>query len=301
VTSFRSAILNCIAAQLASLTHPYPMTNQRKRGGAATKRMLVAAMLWLSAVGQTAGAGTTVEVIDTEPANRTVTLDAGQTFYMRIAYSTDTPVRIWARPYFEGREVNAGSNPSRVHEGEGETLGWFFFLGDPGQQVDEIRISAGDGSTTGTHELERLPVRITAGTATLPSRAEPAWLAQLKTEEQRLQRADYERRMSEPLGAGDQAVAAGFMLVVLAIGIGSLLLPLRAMRRWEGGWRVAAAVPLLWVGFVVLRIVVGTASDPTSHNLWPFEILYAGVVSLALIVTLTVVRRAISVRARRGT
>jgi hypothetical protein len=292
--------LNWIAVQRDLLSHPPSMNHERKRRGSAPRWMAVRAMLGLAAWAavQAAGAATTVEVVDTEPADRTVTLARGQTFYMRIAYSTDTPVRIWVRPYFEGREVNAGSNPSRVHEGEGETLGWFFFLGEAGQQVDEIRISAGDGSKTGTHELERLPVRITAGTASVPARAEPAWLARLKAEEQRLQRADYERRMSEPLGAGDQAVAVGFMLVVLALGIGSLLLPLRAMRRWEGGWRVAAAVPLLWVGFVVLRIVVGTASDPTSHNLWPFEILYAGVLSLVLIGALTIARRATSAHAR---
>jgi hypothetical protein len=264
------------------------------------RRSSIAALFWLAAwaVAQAAGAATTVEVVETEPANRTVTLGAGQSFYMRIAYSTDTPVRIWARPYFEGREVNAGSNPSRVHDGEGETLGWFFFLGEPGQQVDEIRISAGDGSKTGTHELERLPVRITAGTAAAPAQTEPAWLVQLRAEEQRLQRADYERRMREPPGAGDQAFAAGFMLVVLAIGIGSLALPLRALRRWEGAWRAAAAVPLLWIGFLVLRIAVGTASDPTSHNLWPFEILYAGVVSLVLIGVMTLVRRTMAARAR---
>jgi hypothetical protein len=292
--------LNWIAAERRALLHPRAMIGKPKNGDSVRQRMSLPVMLLLAtcAVGQSAGAATTVEVLDTEPANRTGTLGPGQTFYMRISYSTDTPVRIWARPYFEGREVNAGSNPSRVHEGEGETLGWFFFLGEPGQQVDEIRISAGDGSKTGTHELERLPVRIAAGTASVPARAEPAWLARLKSEEERLQRADYERRMSEPLGAGDQAVAAGFMLVVLALGIGSLVLPLRAMRRWEGGWRVAAAVPVLWIGFVVLRIVVGTASDPTSHNLWPFEILYAGVVSLVLIGALTVARRATATRAR---
>jgi hypothetical protein len=276
------------------------MRERKNVDDSVTRRMSLPVMLWLAAwaFGQTASAATTVEVIDSEPADRTVTLDAGQTFYMRIAYSTDTPVRIWARPYFEGREVNAGSNPSRVHEGEGETLGWFFFLGEPGQQVDEIRITVGDGSTAGTHELARLPVRITAGSESGPMRAEPAWLVQLKKEEQRLQRADYERRMSEPLGAGDQAIAAGFLLAVLAIGIGSIALPLRAMRRWEGGWRVAAAVPVLWIGFVVLRIVVGTASDPTSHNLWPFELLYAGVGSLVLIGALTIARRATSAHAR---
>jgi hypothetical protein len=223
------------------------MIVRRKSGDSFMKRLSLPAVLCFvtCTVVRTASAATAVEVLDTEPASRDVTLGAGQTFYMRIAYSTDTPVHIWARPYFEGREVNAGSNPSRVHEGDGETLGWFFFLGEPGQQIDEIRITGGDGSTAGTHELARFPVRITAGTTPAAARAEPAWLVQLKAEDQRLQRADYERRAREPLGAGDQAIAAGFMLAVLAIGIGSIALPLRAVRRWEGAWRVAASVPLL--------------------------------------------------------
>lgn len=33
-------------------------------------------------------------------------------------------------------------------------------------------------------------------------------------------------------------------------------------------------------GFVVLRIIAGTSYDPTSHNLWPFEILSSGIVTL---------------------
>lgn len=248
------------------------------------------ALLSLAAAAD-AAAETTVEVLATEPASRTVTLGSGQTFYMRIGYATDTPVRIWARPYFEGREVNAGSNPSRLHEGQGEALGWFFFLGEPGQQVDEIRISAGDGSRDGRHELLRLPVRITGGAQTPSAAAEPDWLVRLRAEDERLRREDYERRMSEPLGAGEQLFAAGFMLAVLAIGIGGIALPVLALRRWQGVWRLAAALPAAWIGFVVLRIVLGTALDPTSHNLWPFEILQASVLSLVVIGALALARR----------
>jgi hypothetical protein len=263
-------------------------------GRSAIRRASVLALLWLaaSAAVQRAIAETTVEVIGTEPASRTVTLGGGETFYLRIAYATDVPVRIWARPYYEGGEVTAGSNPSHWHAGEGEALCWFFFLGEPGQQVDEIRISAGDGSEAGTRELLRLPVKITAGTGSEASTAEPAWLGELKAEQERLQREDYERRMSEPLRGGDQVLAIGFMLAVLAIGIGGVALPVLGVRRWEGRWRFAATLPALWVGFVVLRIVLGTALDPTSHNLWPFEILYASAVSLVLIGAMTVVRRA---------
>jgi hypothetical protein len=78
---------------------------------------------------------------------------------------------------------------------------------------------------------------------------------------------------------------------VLAIGIGGIALPILAMRRWQGAWRLAAAVPAGWVGLVVLRIVLGTALDPTSHNLWPFEILQASVASLVLTGALTLARR----------
>jgi hypothetical protein len=46
--------------------------------------------------------------------------------------------------------------------------------------------------------------------------------------------------------------------------------------KWRGGWRIGAAVPALVMAFVIGRIVVDTALDPTSHNLWPFEILMWG-------------------------
>ena len=261
--------------------------------GAATVRNLVPTLVLLTAllVARDAAAATEVEVLATEPADATVTLGNGQTFYLRIGYSTDTPVHIWARPFLGGREVNAGSNPSRRYEGEGEALAWFFFLGEPGQQVDEIRISAGDGSTAGTQTLLSVPVRITSGARPAPDSPEPTWLTRLKAEDERLQREDYERRMSEPLGVGDGLFAVGFMLAVVAIGIGGIALPVRAMRRWQGGWRLVAALPALWVAFVALRIVAGTALDPTSHNLWPFEILTASVTCLVIFGLIALAKR----------
>ena len=269
------------------------MIKKPSRSGAATAWAPCLAILLITLLFdcQTAAGATTVDVLATEPAERTLTLGSGQTFYMRIGYTTDAPVRIWARPYFEGREVNAGSNPSRLHDGEGEALAWFFFLGDAGQQVDEIRISAGDGTNAGTEVLQSFPVRITGGARTAADAPEPEWLTRLKTEDERLQREDYEQRMSEPLGPGGGLFAAGFMLAVLAIGIGGIALPIRNMRRWEGGWRLVAALPALWVGFVVLRIVLGTSVDPTSHNLWPFEIVQASVASLVLTALIALAKR----------
>jgi hypothetical protein len=81
------------------------------------------------------------------------------------------------------------------------------------------------------------------------------------------------------------------MLAVAALGIAGIAAPLWAIRRWRGGWRVAATVPALMVGFVVLRILFDTAGDPTSHNLWPFEILQVGVLSLGVVGVLLAARR----------
>ncbi len=236
----------------------------------------------VSALPHAAHAATEVRVLETWPAGDSVTLARNQNFYLRIAYSTDEPVHIWARPYYRGEEANAGSNPSPIYSGSGEALGWFFFMED-GERVDEIRITAGDGSTSGTQLVATYAVDVRAGDRPSADAAEPAWVTELRNENERLQREAYEKQMSEPASAGDALLAGGFMLAVLAIGLGGIAAPLWALWRWQGLWRAAAAVPALIIGYVVLRIVIDTTRDPTSHNLWPFELLQAGAISLVLI------------------
>ena len=84
---------------------------------------------------------------------------------------------------------------------------------------------------------------------------------------------------------------SGFMLAVLAVLIAGIGVPLWTVWKWRGAWRVAAAVPACAVLFVVLRIIVNAARDPTSHNLWPFEILQVGIVALVIVGVLKLMRR----------
>ena len=64
----------------------------------------------------------------------------------------------------------------------------------------------------------------------------------------------------------------GFV-VLLGVPLGYLALQARLLRRWRGGWRLAAAAPLpVWLVWVA-RFAWDTTVDPTSHNLFPFEIL----------------------------
>ncbi len=107
---------------------------------------------------------------------------------------------------------------------------------------------------------------------------------------------DAQRRASEPVSAGELAFFNGFVLAVLALLIVGIGVPLWSVWKWRGGWRVAAAVPAAIILFVVLRIVTDTSRDPTSHNLWPLEILQFGGVALLMVGGLKLARRFMGVR-----
>lgn len=73
-------------------------------------------------------------------------------------------------------------------------------------------------------------------------------------------------------------------LMHLTLGVATLaallLCTYRMASTWRAVWFVTAAV----VAVVFVRIVVEGVMDPTSHNLWPFEIgiaLFVGLVATA--------------------
>jgi hypothetical protein len=76
----------------------------------------------------------------------------------------------------------------------------------------------------------------------------------------------------------------GFIVVILAGGLGLLLciLVARAFGRWQGWWRWAMAIPLVLMLGVTLNILVATWLDPTSHNLWPIELVFMYAVASAM-------------------
>jgi len=241
---------------------------------------------WLS--GGVAQAQTRIDVLETWPAGNELTLARNQNFYLRLAYSSDQPIGISVRPYFRGQPTNAGSNPSLTYRGSGEALGWFFLM-EPGAQVDEIRISA--GSAAQPNLLTTLKVNIVGGSATPADAAEPGWVTEMRAEAELARKQAYEEHANAPTSATDIALFSGFMLSVLALGIAALSLPIWAFLRWRGVWRMTATIPLAIIGFTMLRIVIGVSSDPTSHNLWPFEILQAGALALLILAVLAIARR----------
>jgi hypothetical protein len=250
---------------------------------------------WIATVGL-AGSGpveadATVQVLETYPSGEEVTLGRNDNFYLRLRYDTKHPMGIWARPYFRGHPANAGSNGSYSYSGNGEALGWFFFSGNRGE-VDEIRITAGDGSIAGTPVMLIYPVHVMASERHSDADDPPEWVARLKAVDAERQRLAYQAYADRPVAPFTSLLVSLFMIAVLVLGVCGSVMPARALLRWRGGWRIAAAVPAALMGFVVVRLLIGASIDPTSHNLWPFEILMVGLLSSVIMVLLTLARRA---------
>lgn len=247
-------------------------------------RRLILALVFL--LPQLAAAAASVEVLESFPSGTSLRLPDGQTYYLRLDYTLDGPMQLFVRPYLRGKPANAGSNPSLLYpRGNGEAFGWFFLM-NPGDAVDEIRIESGHAD--GNRVLYSFPVDIVAvARGAVPVAAEPEWVTRLRA----AQTAELNRPREE---APTTLIGTGLITLLLAavpvLVIGSIAWPIRAVRRWRGGWRTAAMVPLALIGFVVLRIVGGVAMDPTSHNLWPFEMVMAGAVSCGAMLVLVVLR-----------
>jgi hypothetical protein len=251
-------------------------------------RALFAACLALAAA--CAHAGLRAEAVATDPASPAV-LARDQPFHVRIEYAGAEGHHFWAKPYFQGHPVKRVKfNASLRYTGSGAALGWFSL--DQAEAVDEVRIVAGGGQPFREIEVHRLPVDVRGTGAPGQEAARAEWVESLRAEGEARRRREMDEAMARPASAVDSLIGTGFMLAVLGIAIGGVALPVRALRRWRGGWRIAAALPLAGLAFVAGRIVLDTARDPTSHNLWPVEVLMAGGAGLAFLAVVFLARKA---------
>ena len=63
-----------------------------------------------------------------------------------------------------------------------------------------------------------------------------------------------------------------FLFALGTLTIVAVVLPLRARTKWKGPWKQVANLPLIMLTLVVLNILIGITLNPSSHNLFPFEI-----------------------------
>jgi hypothetical protein len=84
--------------------------------------------------------------------------------------------------------------------------------------------------------------------------------------------------------------------ITIGLGVGFVLLTLKGLWQWQGGWCWAMAAPLLLVVGAIANIVVAIWLDPTAHNLWPLELLVwlaLALVAVAMLYLLRWLRRRI--------
>lgn len=74
----------------------------------------------------------------------------------------------------------------------------------------------------------------------------------------------------------------------------------RVARSSRNEWKLIAFVPVLPLAAWGLYIAWETARDPTSHNLWPFELAFWCMVSCAMFLVVLAARRAFSGRVARS-
>jgi len=81
------------------------------------------------------------------------------------------------------------------------------------------------------------------------------------------------------------------VLIVLLVTAGSAVLPVSALRFWQGYWKLVAAVPLLvlaaWAGWIALSKFL----LPASHALWLFEIFAWAMLSMLYMATAFTAKR----------
>lgn len=249
----------------------------------------LAGLLALTGTGAArAQADVQARLVETFPAGAPIEVAPNQRVQVRVAYRTDVPTHIYVQPYRRGQQVGANCGAPEV-TGEGEFL-TCFSLDRPGDEVDELRVSAGNGNPQRTPEIARWPLHAVASADAPPAGAVPAWVTRLEAQ----RRAIAQAHMPGPPSAVDMGlglVVVGFAWAMLALGLAGLLWPLWAVWKWRGGWRVLAAIPAAVVALVLLNLVVGLLFDPSSHNLWPLELAMAGGFAALAMLALVLVRR----------
>jgi hypothetical protein len=233
-------------------------------------------LLLVAFVACTAQAEIRAIIAETDPPGEAVTLGRDEVFWVRIAYDSDEPVRIWARPYLDGKEVAAHSNPSITHTGRGYALGWFSFR--QAAQADEIRIQVGTSRSSQSLEIARHPVQLTATGQPVARRTAAPWVDELRRETEARGRLEQERVSSRPASTKDAVVTYGLMLLVAAVVLGVPALLVWAAWNWRrNGFPVAPGgyVPYAVSALIGLAVCLAISLATGRKEAWDSDLYFS--------------------------
>lgn len=228
-----------------------------------------------------------VRLLETDPP-APARVSTSSRLSVRIGYRSNLPVRFNAEPLRNGEPVRAGWNGSPAWPaGDGEALAWFFLF-EPGV-IDGVRIDVGHANGRGTFRSFDFPLTAEFVSGNRGSGAEPAWVGRLESTAEALRAA--QAPAPKAGGAADWALGFGIVSILFAVLILGAALPIAAIIHWEGGWRIGAWAALAIYALPILNVVIGVLIDPTSHNLWPLELIGFALASITACAVLYVVKK----------
>jgi hypothetical protein len=224
-------------------------------------RLVLIALAALAPLGPAHAAPPQVEVVASHPS-LSGELSRNVALYLHLSYRSDTPIRVQAKGFFAGRELQNGVrwNPSPAYPaGNGEAMAWIAY--DAPTRLDELRIEVSDASWQPLL-VARLPVDLAWSSARGAATPAPEWVTRLNAAQQDWQ------------GGSD----SGFDILDLLFGsllpvalAGYFVLQILLARRYSGRWRIAAFAPLL----VMIPAVIHAAfALLAGSNLWPIVVIF---------------------------
>ena len=245
--------------------------------------------LLLSAAAVAGNPDVTVSLVETDP-DGAATLHNNDQVSVHFHYSASAPVRIWVRPFLEGRSAGAMTMGSPAYPaGEGDGFGWFGFR--EAGRVDSIHLQVAQENSAYPFTQQAFPADFRWDGSPGPAHERAAWVAPFEAREQAREREAYQRYVNQPLGIAGNIAWMVFGVAVLLSLLVCFLWPVWALIRWRGGWRALALMPLLFVALWTIKDIMELSADPTSHNLLPFELIEAAVVVAVFMSIVSQLRR----------
>lgn len=246
-------------------------------------RQWLEAVLLCAALCGTAHAEVRLRLVEAFPSSP-APLAHWQRYYLRVAYTSDQPVRIGADPFLGAAAVPGTSSGSPVSAaGSGEALYWIAYTKPA--RVDRLVIYATDESWAKRLATLEVPVQLAwTGEKAAPV-TPPEWVSRLQAARDAQQRLEAAARAREPVNP-----AWGFAFFLAGWSIpGYFALQGFLLWRWRGGWRIAAAIPA-----VPMAIVLGHAIFAliAGSNLFPLFLLFLCPPALLYLLAVAAVRKA---------
>lgn len=243
-----------------------------------------------------------LEVLDTDPGTN-ATLGRQDSFYIRFRVTAPVAVTVQVRAAYQGKPVPVGNAGLRRLPPGGSTDATFFFpAGGGAGRVDEAQLIVTEDAAPKRTRVFVLPVDL-AFTGPSQQRAVAPWVTQWRAGEEQRRKEEYEaysRRLNAAGGGWlDTVLWIVLPLIVLVLPLAGLALPVWCAWKWRGRWRTLAAVAVAVFWLKVLSIVIDGVRDPTSHNLWPLELLFWEAGVLVYLLAVYVMRRG-ALRAEAG-